>query len=159
MKKNSIDKLIRHYVCEIFVTVILVVFSIPLWNMLDKSDSAAIAKSYSTMDYLYLDIDKYIAKDGFADVVTLANDTNTTRGYNLIVKIDKNIDTTGTIIAINGDEENLENLKYNEDKKYVYYSLAEGNLVANKEKYEIDYYNSELNYDEVLYEIVEDHNV
>ena len=156
---NNINKLIRHYVTEIIVTVVLVVLSVPVWNMLNKNDSASIAKSYSTMDYLYLDIDKYIARDGFADVVTLANDTNTNRGYKLIVKIDKKIDIDNTLVVINGEQKNLKELKYNNDKNFDYYNLAEGSLVADKEKFEIEYLDSNLNYDEVNYSIIENHNV
>ena len=156
---NDINKLIRHYVLEIVFTIVFVIISIPVWNMLNKGDYASIAKSYSTMDYLYLDIDKYIAKDGFADVVRISNDTNTKRGYNLIVKVNKKETNDDTTIVINGVKNKLSNLKYDEDKNYIYYSLAKGDLVANKEKLEIEYYDSELNSDDVTYKIIENHNV
>ena len=59
---KNINKLIRHYVLEIVLTVFIVAISIPIWDKINKSDVSNIANSYATMDYLYLDIDKYVAE-------------------------------------------------------------------------------------------------
>ena len=113
---NNIDKLIRHYVLEILFTIVIVVISIPVWNMFNKSDVSKLANSYATMDYLYLNITKSVASNNIKDVISISNDTNTLRGYNLVFKVKKeNIDNNSTLI-INNKEYSLNDLEKTNDK-------------------------------------------
>lgn len=156
---KNIDKLIIHYVLEIILVIILVVVSFPVWKMLNKSDSAKIAKSYANMDYLYLDIDKYISQNDFEDVVSVVNDTNTKRGYQLIVKIPKEKITNDANILINDKKVSMDSIKLKENGNYLYYILSQDTVVANEKKYEIKYLNSNINYSEIEYELIESHEV
>lgn len=156
---KNINKLIRHYVCEIFVVILFVIISIPVWEQLDKSGIANIANSYHTMDYLYLDIDKYVSDKEFEDVIAVVNDTNTIRGYELVLKISKDKITDEMIVNINEEIKLLENLKYSEDEEYNYYILAEDSVVASKNDYKVMFINSDITYNEVEYLIIENHDV
>lgn len=156
---KEINKLIRHYVCEIFVVILFVVISIPVWDHFDKSGISKIANSYSTMDYLYLDIDKYVGNDDFMDAIAVVNDTNTNRGYELIVKIAKELITDDIIIIINGEEKVLKNLKYSEDEEFYYYLVAKGNVVGTKTDYNVEFENTNLKYNEIEYLIIENHDI
>ena len=156
---KDINKLIRHYVLEIVFTIVLVIASIPIWNMFGKADDANLAKSYATMDYLYLDVDKYVGSNEFKDVVSIANDTNTLRGYNLVLKIkNENIDNN-TILVINNDEYSLNKMEQTTDKNYTYYNIKAGTLIANTETIEVEYKNSNIEYSDVEYQIIENHEV
>jgi len=156
---KEINKLIRHYVCEIFVVLLFVGISIPIWEHFDKSGISKIANSYSTMDYLYLDIDKYIGNDDFMDTIAVVNDTNTNRGYELIVKISKDLITADITININNETKLLSDVKYSEDEEFCYYLIAEGNVVGAKTDYNVEFENTSLKYNEIEYLIIENHDV
>ena len=156
---KNINKLIRHYVCEILIVILFVGISIPIWEHFDKSGVSKVANSYSTMDYLYLDIDKYIGYDTFADVVAVVNDTNTNRGYELIVKISKDLVSEDTVVKVNEETNLLNELKYNEDNEYNYYLIAKGNVVGTKTNYNVEFDNTDIEYNEVEYLIIENHDV
>ena len=156
---KDINKLIRHYVLEIVFTIAVVIISIPVWSMLNKDDTASIAKSYATMDYLYLNIDKYVESDEFKDVISIINDTNTLRGYDLILKIRKENANKSTKVLINNKEYTLENLDKTYDKDYVYYNIKTGTLIANKENVVLEYKNTNIGIYDVNYEIIENHEV
>lgn len=111
------------------------------------------------MDYLYLDIDKYLSRDSFEDVINVVNETNTKRGYDLIVKIDKKINTQNTEIKVNENVYKLNEIKYNSDNKFNYYLIANGELVAGKKEFVISYENASLKYNDVQYEINEIKNI
>ena len=155
---KNINRLILRYVCEIFVVVLFVAVSIPIWEKFDKSNIANIASSYHTMDYLYLDIDKYISNESFEDVVAVVNDTNTARNYKLILKVSKE-KNNNVKININNEVKNLKDLSYDEDKLYFYYNISESNLVANRNEYKISFIDSNISYEDVQYEIIENHDI
>jgi hypothetical protein len=152
---KNINKLIVHYICEIVIVLIFVGISVPVWNKLDKSNVSSIANTYANMDYLYLDINKYIGYNDFKDEVVVVNDTNTIRNYKLVLKLDKNIDINDTEIVLNDNSEKLEDLLYKDTGDYNYYLIATGDVVASKEVYNVTFKNSNLNYKDVTYEIIE----
>ena len=156
---KEINKLIRHYVCEIFVVILFVGISIPIWEQFDKDGIAKVANSYSTMDYLYLDINKYVGNDDFEDVIAVVNDTNTNRGYELVAKIDKKLVSNDIMVNVNDQITNLEELKYDEDENYYYYLIATGSVVGSKTNYTVDFENANIKYNEVEYLIIENHDV
>lgn len=156
---KNINKLIKYYVCEIFIVIIFVIISVPIWQQIDKSGIIKIANSYHTMDYLYLDIDKYVENDNFYDTVAVVNDTNTNRDYKLIAKISKKLIKDNDIINVNDKNKLLKEIKYSEDEKYFYYLIAENNVMGSKDNYNIKFIEVDIRYNEVDYLIIENHNV
>ena len=156
---KDINKLIRHYVIEIIIAVAIVVVSYPVWQVFDKSEAASIAKSYAQMDYVYMDIEKRVSSVDFEDQIALINDTNTKRGYKLVVNIDKEKVTDDMIITINDNQIKAEDLKFDEDNDKYYYELTKGVIKGEHIDYTIRYLNSDVDYYDVEYQLIENHNV
>lgn len=151
---KTINKLIIHYICEIVVVILLVGISIPLWKSFDKSNMAHIANSYSNMNYLYLNVKRFISDIDSLDEISIVNDTNTLRNYKLIMKIDKKLDTKE--IILDNEIKELTSILYKEDENYFYYLIDSGNLVAGSKVYNIEFNNL---YDGITYEIIESKNI
>ncbi len=151
---KQINKLIFHYICEILIVIILVGVSIPLWKTFDKANMAHIANSYSNMNYLYLNVKRFISDTDSLDEIKIINDTNTLRNYKLVMKVDKNI--KNDTILLNNAEYSLNSNKYKNDEKYNYYIIADGNLVADTVVYNIEF---DKLYEGISYEIVETKNI
>ena len=151
---KQINKLIFHYICEILIVIILVGVSIPLWKTFDKANMAHIANSYSNMNYLYLNVKRFISDTDSLDEIKIINDTNTLRNYKLVMKIDKTIKNDS--ILLNNVEYSLNSNKYKNDEKYNYYIIADGNLVADTVVYNIEF---DKLYEGITYEIVETKNI
>lgn len=151
---KQINKLIFHYICEILIVIILVGVSIPLWKTFDKANMAHIANSYSNMNYLYLNVKRFISDTDSLDEIKVINDTNTLRNYKLVMKVDKNI--KNDTVLLNNVEYSLNSNKYKNDEKYNYYIIADGNLVADTVVYNIEF---DKLYEGITYEIVETKNV
>lgn len=151
---KQINKLIFHYICEIVIVIILVGVSIPLWKTFDKANMAHIANSYSNMNYLYLNVKRFISDTDSLDEIKVINDTNTLRNYKLVMKVDKNI--KNDTILLNNAEYSLNSNKYKNDEKYNYYIIADGNLVADTVVYNIEF---DKLYEGISYEIVETKNI
>ena len=151
---KQINKLIFHYICEIVIVIILVGVSIPLWKKFDKANIVHIANSYSNMNYLYLNVKRFISDTVSLDEIKVINDTNTLRNYKLVMKVDKNI-KNGTIL-LNNAEYSLNSNKYKNDEKYNYYIIADGNLVADTVVYNIEF---DKLYEGITYEIIETKNI
>lgn len=151
---KQINKLIFHYICEILIVIILVGVSIPLWKTFDKANMAHIANSYSNMNYLYLNVKRFISDTDSLDEIKVINDTNTLRNYKLVMKVDKNI--KNDTILLNNAEYSLNSNKYKNDEKYNYYIIADGNLVADTVVYNIEF---DKLYEGISYEIVETKNI
>ena len=147
---KQINKLIFHYICEILIVIILVVVSIPLWKTFDKANMAHIANSYSNMNYLYLNVKRFISDTDSLDEIKVINDTNTLRNYKLVMKVDKTI----KLDTVFFEEKNIDlsKNKYKEDEKYNYYLLTENTLVAGFKIYNLEF--NELN-NGITYEIIE----
>lgn len=151
---KQINKLIFHYICEILIVIILVGVSIPLWKTFDKANMAHIANSYSNMNYLYLNVKRFISDTDSLDEIKVINDTNTLRNYKLVMKVDKNI--KNDTILLNNAEYSLNSNKYKNDEKYNYYIIADGNLVADTVVYNIEF---DKLYEGITYEIIETKNI
>lgn len=151
---KQINKLIFHYICEILIVIILVVVSIPLWKTFDKANIAHIANSYSNMNYLYLNVKRFISDTDSLDEIKVINDTNTLRNYKLVMKVDKTI----KLDTVFFEEKNIDlsKNKYKEDEKYNYYLLTENTLVAGFKIYNLEF--NELN-NGITYEIIESKNI
>ena len=151
---KTINKLIIHYICEIVVVILLVGISIPLWKSFDKSNMAHIANSYSNMNYLYLNVKRFISDTDSLDEISIVNETNTLRNYKLIMKIDKKLDIKE--IILDNEIKELTSILYKEDENYFYYLIDSGNLVAGSKVYIIEFNNL---YDGITYEIIESKNI
>ena len=151
---KQINKLIFHYICEIVIVIILVGVSIPLWKTFDKANIAHIANSYSNMNYIYLNVKRFISDTDSLDEIKVINDTNTLRNYKLVMKVDKTI----KLDTVFFEEKNIDlsKNKYKEDEKYNYYLLTENTLVAGFKIYNLEF--NELN-NGITYEIIESKNI
>lgn len=156
---KDIDKLIFHYILEIIGVILLVVFSYPIWTMFNQRKTADIAESYANMNYLYLDVDKYVLSNDFYDEITIYNDTNTTRGYNLVLKINKDKVDKDFVLMINGKNYDSKSILYKTDKDNIYYEIDSGSLVASNVKYNISYISNNIKYSDTEYEIIENHEI
>ena len=134
--------------------IILVVVSIPLWKTFDKANIAHIANSYSNMNYIYLNVKRFISDTDSLDEIKVINDTNTLRNYKLVMKVDKTI----KLDTVFFEEKNIDlsKNKYKEDEKYNYYLLTENTLVAGFKIYNLEF--NELN-NGITYEIIESKNI
>ena len=156
---KDIDKLIFHYILEIIGVIVLVVFSYPIWTMFNQRKTADIAESYANMNYLYLDVDKYVLSNDFYDEITIYNDTNTIRGYNLVLKINKDKVDKDFALIINGKNYDSKSILYKTDKDNIYYEIDSGSLVASNVKYNISYISNNIKYSDTEYEIIENHEI
>lgn len=156
---KSINKLIAYYVCEILVVLVFVGVSIPVWAKLNSSETSKLADMYDDMDYLYLDINKYVANDQVDDVIAIVNDTKTSRNYVLLLKINKNINYENITLTINNEETKLSDIKYKTDENYNYFNLGEGKVIASQNIFNVSIDKEMLNYNEMSYEIYETEDI
>lgn len=154
---KNINKLITYYICEIIIVITFVGISVPFWQKINKTEISEIAGMYDTMDYLYLNVDKYVDNFGFEDDVAVINDTNTKRNYTLLLKTEKNVSCEN--ININEETKLLNDIKYKEDSSYKYYLIDEGQLVASKNNFKVSFQDCNINYDDVLYDIIENKEI
>ena len=115
---------------------------------------AHIANSYSNMNYLYLNVKRFISDTDSLDEISIVNETNTLRNYKLIMKIDKKLDIKE--IILDNEIKELTSILYKEDENYFYYLIDSGNLVAGSKVYNIEFNNL---YDGITYEIIESKNI
>lgn len=106
------------------------------------------------MNYLYLNVKRFVSETDFMDEIRIINDTNTLRNYKLLMKVDKKMKSK--TILLNNEIYSLSDNKYKSDEKYNYYIIAEGNLVANNVIYNVEF--DELN-EGITYEIIETKNI
>ena len=106
------------------------------------------------MNYLYLNVKRFISDKDSLDEIKVINDTNTLRNYKLIMKVDKTIKLDKVIF----EEKNIDlsKNKYKEDEKYNYYLLTENSLIAGFKIYNLEF--NELN-NGITYEIIESKNI
>lgn len=154
---KNINKLITYYICEIIIVITFVGISVPFWQKINKTEISKIAGMYDTMDYLHLNVDKYVDNFGFEDDVAVINDTNTKRNYTLLLKTEKNVSCEN--ININEETKLLNDIKYKEDSSYKYYLIDEGQLVASKNNFKVSFQDCNINYDDVLYDIIENKEI
>lgn len=154
---KNINKLITYYICEIIIVITFVGISVPFWQKINKTEISEIAGMYDTMDYLYLNVDKYVDNFGFEDDVAVINDTNTKRNYTLLLKTEKNLSCEN--ININEETKLLNDIKYKEDSSYKYYLIDEGQLVASKNNFKVSFQDCNINYNDVLYDIIENKEI
>ena len=127
--------------------------------MFNQRKTADIAESYANMNYLYLDVDKYVLSNDFYDEITIYNDTNTIRGYNLVLKINKDKVDKDFVLIINGKNYDSKSILYKTDKDNIYYEIDSGSLVASNVKYNISYISNNIKYSDTEYEIIENHEI
>ena len=141
---------------DIFLTILFVILSIPLWLNFGLSVSAQEAALYdnydfvqyeflnnaSTIIYSYEDADA-LRKCETQDILVY-NDSNTVDTYSLILKIEKNTDVNlnDLRINVNYDVDYLNNYHVYEDAKSYYYVIDSGSIVAAAQKYVISMWNT-----------------
>lgn len=126
-----IDKLIRARIIEIFVVIILVIATLPIWHNFDEKVSAATVNSYDN-----LNLNFYTYKYNNSDRIIVNNSHDITKKYKINI-VTKNQISNDTIIEIN-------------NKKY---SIGQFYQLRKNQNYIYTIVNNEITHDQKLYEI------
>ena len=144
-----VDKMIKYTKIEIFLVIVFLIFSIPLWNYLknelDSNYTLAIEDATS-LDLYLNNVDGY-------DNVIVSNSILELKKYRLLLVSDKNID--GSTITINNIKYKLSNY-IKEDNNYIYI-LTTNSVKGTRNGYKIDLdlQNKNVNYYYTLEELTD----
>lgn len=144
-----VDKMIKYTKIEIFLVIVFLILSIPLWNYLknelDSNYTLAIEDATS-LDLYLNNVDGY-------DNVIVSNSILELKKYHLLLVSDKNIN--GSTITINNIKYKLSNY-IKEDNKYIY-TLTTNSVKGTRNGYKIDLdlQNKNVNYYYTLEELTD----
>ena len=139
---------------DIFITILFVLISIPIWLSVDTSalDIAKIYDNYSYLEYEFLNNPKYSlnpVSDEYAmqyyetKDILIYNYSNTSQDYSVLLKIDKKTDINNLKINVNYQIDYLNNYYSYTDNDYQYFVLANEQIVADSQKYILSIWNDE----------------
>lgn len=148
---KNIISLERKLYKDIFLTIFLVILSIPLWLNFGVSASASTAQSFDNYNYIKYEflnkaskvINYYQDDDALRNLETqdilVYNDSNTVDTYSLILKIGKDTktDLENIKINVNYNIDYLNNYHVYEDAESYYYVIDANSIVATAHKYVI----------------------
>ena len=144
-----VDKMIKYTKTEIFLVIVFIILSIPLWNYLknelDSNYTLAIEDATS-LDLYLNNVDGY-------DNVIVSNSILELKKYRLLLVSDKNIN--GSTITINNIKYKLSNY-IKEDNNYIYV-LTTNSVKGTRDGYKIDLdlQNKNVNYYYTLEELTD----
>ena len=144
-----VDKMIKYTKTEIFLVIVFLILSIPLWNYLknelDSNYTLAIEDATS-LDLYLNNVDGY-------DNVIVSNSILELKKYRLLLVSDKNIN--GSTITINNIKYKLSNY-IKEDNNYIYV-LTTNSVKGTRNGYKIDLdlQNKNVNYYYTLEELTD----
>lgn len=160
---NRCDKLIKDLYKDIFITIGIVLATIPLWWGFDTSEAYNIAKYYDNYDYITYEIvnptdhniEMLSDTEGLAFVETedieVYNFSNTEDDYYLLVKT--NCDVDNIRINVNNEVKFLTDYESFKDDSNTYYILDYSSLVAGNYRYNVslwcmeDTFNNNIDYE------------
>ncbi|HIQ94414.1 TPA: hypothetical protein IAB29_04730 [Candidatus Ventrenecus stercoripullorum] len=146
-----INRIIRRKIMEITICCILVISSVPLWNLW-QNDNIAYAKTYENTSYAYVTVSRYQKyemvpmKDQealrylYPMKVTLTKTLISDTHYTLVIRVSKksNIDLSSIKVSINNQIYFLQDRFYKEDASYNYYLIEEGVLKEPEKDYSLN---------------------
>ena len=144
-----VDKMIKYTKIEIFLVIVFLILSIPLWNYLKKE----LDSNYTLAIDEENDLDLYLNNvDGYDNVI-VSNSILELKKYRLLLVSDKNID--GSTITINNIKYKLSNY-IKEDNNYIYI-LTTNSVKGTRNGYKIDLdlQNKNVNYYYTLEELTD----
>ena len=125
-----VDKMIKYTKIEIFLVIVFLILSIPLWNYLKNE----LDSNYTLAIDEENDLDLYLNNvDGYDNVI-VSNSILELKKYRLLLVSDKNID--GSTITINNIKYKLSNY-IKEDNNYIYV-LTTNSIKGTRYGYKID---------------------
>lgn len=151
---KDIRKLKMSLYKEIFLTLLFVLGSIPLWLNFNMDETAKIAKSYANYKYVNYELlednvtyalapmsdeDAYYTAD-IANVIVY-NNSNTEEDYTVYLIFEDTIETDYLKISINENITYLKDFDYEVKDGKRYYTIVKDNIVASKENYQIYMWN------------------
>ena len=144
-----VDKMIKYTKTEIFLVIVFLILSIPLWNYLKNE----LDSNYTLAIDEENDLDLYLNNvDGYDNVI-VSNSILELKKYRLLLVSDKNID--GSTITINNIKYKLSNY-IKEDNNYIYV-LTTNSVKGTRDGYKIDLdlQNKNVNYYYTLEELTD----
>ena len=144
-----VDKMIKYTKIEIFLVIVFLILSIPLWNYLKNE----LDSNYTLAIDEENDLDLYLNNvDGYDNVI-VSNSILELKKYRLLLVSDKNID--GSTITINNIKYKLSNY-IKEDNNYIYV-LTTNSVKGTRYGYKIDLdlQNKNVNYYYTLEELTD----
>ena len=146
-----INQLIRRKIVEITICCIIIIISVPLWNLWPK-DTIAYAKTYDNTSFAYVTVSMYqhyqmvpmkdqeALKYLYPMKVTLAKNIIAETHYTLVIRVSKksNIDLSTLKLSINNQIYFLKERFYKEDDTYNYYLIDEDALKEPEKEYSIN---------------------
>ena len=144
-----VDKMIKYTKIEIFLVIVFLILSIPLWNYLKNE----LDSNYTLAIDEENDLDLYLNNvDGYDNVI-VSNSILELKKYRLLLVSDKNID--GSTITINNIKYKLSNY-IKEDNNYIYV-LTTNSIKGTRYGYKIDLdlQNKNVNYYYTLEELTD----
>ena len=167
--KNIID-LERKLYKDLFLNIILVILSIPLWLNFGVDASAQEAQYYDDYNYIqyeFLNKPNTTAISAYDDTLALIecetqdiliyNDSNTVDKYSLVLKINKDtkLDLNKIKINVNYNVDFLSNYHVYDDALSYYYVIDSDLIAASSQKYVISMWTEVVQEDNHLeYEFV-----
>ena len=144
---NRINRMIRNTILEIFIVILLVFISIPVWQSFDLKEYEEVAMYYDNNTYTNLtisDLSDYklyqtteeTALEQIKPIdIYLSNNTNTMENYSIWLVIDKSstLDYKDIIINYNNETIQLKNIEIIEDEDHYYFMLEEG-IIKGEDK-------------------------
>lgn len=144
-----VDKMIKYTKTEIFLVIVFLILSIPLWNYLKNE----LDSNYTLAIDEENDLDLYLNNvDGYDNVI-VSNSILELKKYRLLLVSDKNIN--GSTITINNIKYKLSNY-IKEDNNYIYV-LTTNSVKGTRDGYKIDLdlQNKNVNYYYTLEELTD----
>ena len=144
-----VDKMIKYTKIEIFLVIVFLILSIPLWNYLKNE----LDSNYTLAIDEENDLDLYLNNvDGYDNVI-VSNSILELKKYRLLLVSDKNIN--GSTITINNIKYKLSNY-IKEDNNYIYV-LTTNSIKGTRYGYKIDLdlQNKNVNYYYTLEELTD----
>ena len=151
---KRIDRLIRSLYKEIFLTIIMVLISIPIWLSFDIDELIESNKydNYNYVNYEFLNTpsytlasvsDEYALKNIETQDLVVYNYTKADAPYSLVLKIDKSstVVIDSIKLNVNSNINYLKDFASYEDNNYYYYVLDTDHLQGTSQKYALSMWN------------------
>ncbi len=126
MVNNLVDRLIRGKIIEIFVVLIMVTLSIPVWNVFGKKISNA-----NVVDIDEYNLDFNIQNNNNSDILTVRNDYKLNKSFKIILRVNKEVNIANSSLTVNDKFYKLNDFEQTEKGSYIYFTIAVDYIIAD----------------------------
>ena len=143
-----IDKLIKARIVEIMVVIVLVLVTIPVWQMFSAKIGSVEVK---TLDDYNLNFD--IANLSYTDRIIVDNPYNLNKNYKIYLVSNSKINNNATIMINNEAYKISDFINLKKGSKYSY-TLIDSNIAHSRKTYDIAVFSStdNINYNYIFEE-------